>query len=57
LTTARTATLARGVDTRMPMLVVDSPLVRFAENFVSLFGFLEFFGPDEISSQDGGRPS
>ena len=42
LTTAPTATLARGVDARMPMLVVDSPLVRFAENFVSLFGFLEF---------------
>ena len=42
LTTARTATLACGVDARMPMLVVDGPLVRFAENFVSLLGFLEF---------------
>ena len=40
--TARTAALARGVDARVAVLVVDSALVRFAENLVSLLGFLEF---------------
>ena len=39
---AAPAALARGVDARMAVLVVDGALVRLAENFVSLFGFLEF---------------
>ena len=39
---AAPAALARRVDARMAMLVVDGALVRLAENFVGLFGFLEF---------------
>ena len=39
---AAAAALARGVDARMPVLVVDGALVGLAENFVSLLGFLEF---------------
>jgi hypothetical protein len=34
--------LPRGVDARVPVLIVDRALVRLAENLVSLLGFLEF---------------
>ena len=40
--TAAPAALALRVEARMAVLVVDGALVRFAENFVGLLGFLEF---------------
>ena len=40
--TAAPAALARSIDARVPMLVVDGALLAVAENLVGLLGLLEF---------------